>query len=162
MVFIISYSTHEESHFYMGHFSYSLTSDALIQPPTRPPAKMEDDDYEEILGVRVSQEVTGGTISYVHCLFRFYDYTLRLIVAEYDWSAGSAGTGGWGGATEYQMNHPIYLYDTTVMVTPLTMTGTLDASNYQNTVSPWKDFWIITFRSDKELDGSATTDYIAL
>ena len=130
MVFIISYSTHEESHFYMGHFSYDLTSDALIQPPTRPPAFLADDDYEEILGVRVSQEDgIGTTSSFVHCLFRFYDYTLRLIVAEYDWTAGVSG-GGWVGATEYQMNHPIYLYDTTVLVTPLSMTASLDASNY--------------------------------
>ena len=47
------------------------------------------------------------------------------------------------------MNHPIYVYDTTagkVLVTPLTMTGTLVAGDYENTVSPWKDFWIITLR----------------
>ena len=108
---------------------------------------MPDDDYEEILGVRYSMEDTAAT-TIVHCLFRYYDYTIRLIVVEFDWTAGGS-TGGWTAANAYQMNHPIYVYDTTagkVLVTPLTMTATLEDGNYENTVSPWNDFWIITLR----------------
>ena len=62
------------------------------------------------------------------------------------------------------MLHDIALYDTSeggITVTQLAITAT-DSGTFYNVVPPWDDFWMITFRTDKNIEVSASVTYIAL
>ena len=85
------------------------------------------------------------------------DNSLRLIVAIYNLSNWD-----WTSATEYQMRYQIYPDSTVFTATPLTFRASLDEENFVDSVSPWKNIWVITFTTDKDLEGSSTVSYLAL